>query len=804
MLAACPMVSAQDRPHVARDADGSVRLEFPTTPGLLYNLEAAPDGVTYAPTASFWTYGNGQTQSFLLHSQTLEQMLYGAYTPPPANYLYRKRAFLRIFLNEGTGSHPECNVLYSFYFLDHPDDYMDESNTALAWTWDDEYEWGLAGSPNLAPPGAPTGEGLNYGPRAFGGCTLPLPDSSLLSHRLNGGTMPLTYVENGIQWDFLVQIHPMSDLLPAEEARWGMGSSAPYALSTAALQATQSFVLAHLANTTAETPPVIDPPVPGSLAGASLRLKTYPSHLLSSFMPDDWFFSHGYDFNVSTLLSGDSDHDGLTLEQELALGLSDQNPDSDSDGYPDATDSQPLVHNFEISPLSDTDPQDGPYLSEFLAKASTTGDPDWVEIHNPANLPVNLSGWELLNHDKVWHIPEGVILAAGGYLIINCDDGNSLAPETPLHASFRLKNEGECLALRRPDGSLAHQFFAAYPHVAAGQTYGVSTDRTTVGWLEQATPGAANSAVSGVYSHRLPELATGSPLLTLTSPVAGATIAASTVNVLGQARDAYSLRSVKVVANGDTTHAVSAFLRSGRFEARSVPLVNGTNTLTVTATNLWGNSSTQSLQVTAQLPTSPQLTVVASPSAGPAPLTTTLSVQVNAPGSLLSITYDWDATGEGMTVFPLSQNGLHQVSHTFTEPGLHRPLVTVRTSLGSFTGSLSAANAIKVYRPNTILTGPGSPLEAWAQLKKRIKAQDYSQAAALFYESKRECYQTVFSDLGPDKSLKMLDDFQNLQATLSGDEVMQYVSEIQVENESLHFFINFFHHQEDGWQIFSF
>lgn len=95
-------------------------------------------------------------------------------------------------------------------------------------------------------------------------------------------------------------------------------------------------------------------------------------------------------------------------------------------------------------------------INEFVS-SNTTGvvdefgeREDWIEIHNRAPYPVNLSGWTLSDDSQnpgKWALPEGTVIAPKGYLQVWAD--NDVA-QGPLHASFKLSNTGESVLLSLP------------------------------------------------------------------------------------------------------------------------------------------------------------------------------------------------------------------------------------------------------------------------------------------------------------------------------------------------------------------
>ncbi len=118
---------------------------------------------------------------------------------------------------------------------------------------------------------------------------------------------------------------------------------------------------------------------------------------------------------------------------------------------------------------------------------------DWLEIYNPTDADVLLSGYHLTDDyaDQLqWSLPDTSI-PAGGYLVIWCDEDTL---QGPLHANFRLSADGEFIGLFGPaadgnppvdtkvfDPAIAEVAFGRYPD--AGHTWQL---------LPTPTPGGPN------------------------------------------------------------------------------------------------------------------------------------------------------------------------------------------------------------------------------------------------------------------------------------------------------------------------
>ena len=135
---------------------------------------------------------------------------------------------------------------------------------------------------------------------------------------------------------------------------------------------------------------------------------------------------------------------------------------------------------FRLEPLEARCLLDGsPIVSEFLAINDSIlededGDfSDWIELHNPSAVEVNLSGWYLTDdpdQTSKWRLPD-LSLPPHGYTVIFASDKDRRDPSQPLHTNFKLSGEGEYVALVRPDGvTVAHEI--SFPEQIADISYG--------------------------------------------------------------------------------------------------------------------------------------------------------------------------------------------------------------------------------------------------------------------------------------------------------------------------------------------
>lgn len=134
---------------------------------------------------------------------------------------------------------------------------------------------------------------------------------------------------------------------------------------------------------------------------------------------------------------------------------------------------------------------EGLYINEI----SASGD-DWVELYNSTDDIKDISGYVIQDDgDLAYTLPAGTIIAANGYMVIICDDGN-----TGLHTNFKLSSEGETVTLENSEGELAEA--VTYPKLDNGQSYGRYPD------------GGDNFAISGIRSEGASNNDSNAPAIT--------------------------------------------------------------------------------------------------------------------------------------------------------------------------------------------------------------------------------------------------------------------------------------------------
>ena len=145
-----------------------------------------------------------------------------------------------------------------------------------------------------------------------------------------------------------------------------------------------------------------------------------------------------------------------------------------------------LNHRFEQLDARIMLAFDSLVISELMAAnrsvlADEDGDfSDWLEIHNPTNESVSLAGWSLTDdaeERQKWPLPEAT-LAAGDYQVVFASGKDRQSPESSWHTNFRLRAEGEFLALVDPSGEISHEYSPQYPQQSSDVAFGLISDQT--------------------------------------------------------------------------------------------------------------------------------------------------------------------------------------------------------------------------------------------------------------------------------------------------------------------------------------
>jgi len=141
-----------------------------------------------------------------------------------------------------------------------------------------------------------------------------------------------------------------------------------------------------------------------------------------------------------------------------------------------------ILFLFSLSPFSLKAADSQKILINEILPSPTGSDAEeeWIEIFNPNDFEVNLSGWKIqdtVGKTKTYIFPKETKILAKGFLVF----------KRPI-TKITLNNEGDGLKLTDPDGKTIDEI--SYQKVEEGKSY----NRGEAGWFwsENLTPGAEN------------------------------------------------------------------------------------------------------------------------------------------------------------------------------------------------------------------------------------------------------------------------------------------------------------------------
>lgn len=158
-----------------------------------------------------------------------------------------------------------------------------------------------------------------------------------------------------------------------------------------------------------------------------------------------------------------------------------------------------------------------PVINEFMSSNSSVlqdyeGEyPDWIEIFNPSNESINLSGYYLSDDEEdtqKWVFPD-IDLSPSQYLIVFASGKDVLFSEE-IHTNFKIKQSGENLILSNSEGEILQNIQPI--EVPTDYSYSCIPDGDTQNMhLSIATPGSVNielfeattSHISGFYQDEI-------------------------------------------------------------------------------------------------------------------------------------------------------------------------------------------------------------------------------------------------------------------------------------------------------------
>jgi len=147
-------------------------------------------------------------------------------------------------------------------------------------------------------------------------------------------------------------------------------------------------------------------------------------------------------------------------------------------------------------------PEPGAVVINELLANSAGGVPDWIELHNVTDEPIDVGGWFLSDQDSAldkYEIAAGTVIAAYGYLVLTDDQHFGNEDDPGCHDPFGLSRIGETLYVHSGSEGVVTgysetaTFGPSDPGISHGR-HQTSTGRIDFVALTAATPGAENAS----------------------------------------------------------------------------------------------------------------------------------------------------------------------------------------------------------------------------------------------------------------------------------------------------------------------
>ncbi len=307
----------------------------------------------------------------------------------------------------------------------------------------------------------------------------------------------------------------------------------------------------------------------------------------------------------------------------------------------------------------------------------------------------------------------------------------------------------------------------------------VSPTETTTYSLTAAGPGGSTTATVNVTVENPFTLA-------ITSPEDGALIQGDHVLVRG------TILNNTGNETGITVNSVLGLVYGGQFAVNQVPLEEGANTITVTATDSAGHHYSREITVNADT-SADCLTVTADPQSGISTLETVLAF--DAPGTITDISGSYSGT---TTEVEFIETTVEHYRARINAPGLY-----------VFTFEATLENQRTLSDTAAVLVEDSIELDAllqdkWAGMKAALTAGDVEGALDYHLEYSQDKYAAVYSALGSDLP-NLAQQMQNISPVFYDEARAKYRirqdHEVEGETVTITYYIYFSKDESGIWKI---
>ena len=243
---------------------------------------------------------------------------------------------------------------------------------------------------------------------------------------------------------------------------------------------------------------------------------------------------------------------------------------------------------------------------------------------------------------------------------------------------------------------------------------------------------------------------------------------------------------------GVTVNGKVANVYGNQFVANNVSLVDGVNTITVTAKDTTNNTATASIIVNA-ITTGSYIKLSSSLDSSIAPLTANFSISTS---NFTPVSYQMDFEGDG--VIDYTGTTFDNISHVYTTEGIFYPTITVTDNQGNTYSDTIAVTVFSKTEIDSLLKGK------WEGMKGALNRGDIEGALSYFAYDSKEKYRTSFTRL-QDKIQSIVSNMQNIELIYVKEDIAKYrITREQVfdgQIRTITYYIYFSKNRDGIWQI---
>ncbi len=310
--------------------------------------------------------------------------------------------------------------------------------------------------------------------------------------------------------------------------------------------------------------------------------------------------------------------------------------------------------------------------------------------------------------------------------------------------------------------------------------YGIAKTGNVIAIKLQSKPGAKITVTVAGVMHCLE--------VHITNPANGSTITDYGTIIRGTIDDQPGAE-VGVTVNG-----IPAEVNGKNFAIVDVPLQEGENTITASATDGSNETAVDSASVTLLNPTASSVYLTPSPSEGQAPLSVTFTESDSIP--IVRTLYEMDYDGDGIVdASAQTSDALFSSPHVYSANGLYFPTITI-----------TDVNGNKYSKTTIVNVAPVPDLKAkWNSMVTALTSGDISGAAEYFSLGTRDAYQKQFQALKDAGVLaQAISGMGDMEITKTMGNAAEGDMRVTQDGKDYSFYVLFVKDEDGIWRIKSF